>query len=197
MTAAQFNKFWISAYPAMVPIQDYFRHAYPEKWCRIHSLPESKRYPDNKNEWNTLLDRQNKIISDLLNDNPEFLLVTGNYITKDGAEIFPIDEAISIKTLSFVSLDPIDLNKLEPKEFEQGEFYLPMFSVQTWLAGKFDDLLKDMAQDNLRAFFVSPEKALLIMPYAGGIDFILMDTKSRDFYRNKYRDWLSGREDGT
>lgn len=71
-----------------------------------------------------------------------------------------------------------------------------MFSEQNWHPHKFDNLLKDIAEDNLRAFFVSVYKELIIAPYDGGVDFILKDTKTRDFYKQKYISWLSIRQDG-
>lgn len=196
MTAEEFNNFWTSTYPNSVPIQHYFRHAYPDRWFRIHSLPESKRYAEDESEWDILLDRQNKIISDLLSGNSNFILVTGGHISEGYTELHPIDEVNSIKEISFVSLNPIDLNKLSPEEYEHGQFYTPMFSEQDWRPKKFDNLLKDIAKDNLRAFLVSIDNELIIAPYDGGVDFILKDNETRNIYKQKYRDWSSAREDG-
>jgi hypothetical protein len=48
----------------------------------------------------------------------------------------------------------------------------------------------------LRAFFVSVNKKLVIASYDGGIDFILKDIETRDFYKQKNNGWLSSRQDG-
>lgn len=196
MTAEQFNKFWTSTYPGIAPIQHSYDHSYADRWFRIHSLPGSKRYAENENEWSILLERQNRIISDLLTENSNFLLVTGEYTSKAHIELHPFDEVVSVKSYFFVSLDPIDLHKLNPDQYEPGQFYTPKFSEQIWQAKKFDNLLKDIAEDNLKAFFVSRSKAILIAPYDGGVDFILKDSETRDAYKQKYSDWLSAREDG-
>ncbi len=196
MTVEQFNSFWSSTYPDTVLIQHHFRHDYPDRWFRIHSLPESKRYAENESEWDILLDRQNKIISDLLGDNSNFILVTGGYTSEGYTELHPIAELNSIKQISFVSLDPIDLNKLSSDEYDHGQTYTPMFSEQNWEPKKFDNLLTDIAEDNLRVFFISIGQKLIIAPYDGGVDFILKDTETRDFYKQKYSGWLSAREDG-
>lgn len=196
MTAEQFNSFWSSTYPDTVLIQHHFRHDYPDRWFRIHSLPESKRYAENESEWSILLDRQNKIISDLLTDNSKFILVTGGHTSEGYTELHPVDELTSIGKISFVSLNPINLNKLSPEEYDPGQLYTPMFSEQNWEPRKFDNVLKDIAEDNLRAFLVSVGQKLIIAPYDGGVDFILKDTETRDFYKQKYSDWLSAREDG-
>jgi hypothetical protein len=196
MTAEQFNNFWTSTYPGTILIQHHFRHKFAERWFRIHSLPESKRYAENDNDWNILLGRQNKLISDLLTGYPNFLLITGSHTSEGHVELHPIDEVNSFKEFPFVTLEPIDLNKICPGEYDHGQFYTPMFSEQNWQPNKFDSLLKDIAEDKLRAFFASVDKELIIAPYDGGVDIILKDTKTRDFYKQKYYGWLSAREDG-
>jgi len=190
--------FWNSNYPETVPISHHFRHDYPTRWFRIHSLPESKRYANNEEEWSILLGRQNEIITDLLGGNSDFLLVTGEYAWDGGNTTLdaPLVEVDSVAQTPFISLDKIDLHQLSPAEYDLGTFYHPMFNKQNWMRGKFDDLLRDIANDKLRAFFISIEKELLIAPYDGGVDFVLENTTTRDHYKEKYRDWLSSRQDG-
>jgi len=196
MTSEQFNTFWALNFANTIPIQHYFRNDYSDRWFRIHSLPESKRYADKEEEWCILLDRQNKIITDLLGNDSKFIFVAGDYSSEGYTELHPLQEVNSIARIHFVMLDPIDLNKLSPDEYEIGQFYKPMFSEQIWQPNKFDSILKDIADDHLRAFFISVDKKLIIAPYDGGIDFILKDTKTRNVYKQKYSEWLSQREDG-
>jgi len=196
MTSEQFNKFWTLNFADTIPIQHYFRQDCSDRWFRIHSLPESKRYADNEEEWNILLDRQNKIITDLLGNGSNFILVTGDFSSEDDTELHPHEEVNSIANIPFVLLDPIDLKKLSPDEYEIGQFYKPMFSEQIWQPNKFDSILKDIADDQLRAFFISVDKKLIIAPYDGGVDFILNNAETRNVYKQKYSDWLSLREDG-
>jgi hypothetical protein len=161
MTAKQFKDFWTSTYPDTILFQNLFRHEFADRWFRIHSLPNSKRYAETKTEWDILLDRQNKIISDLLNENSNFILVTGVHTSEGYIELHPIDKVNSIREIPFVSLDPIDLNEINPDEYDRGQFYTPMFSVQNWQSQKFDNLLKDIAEDNLSAFFISMYNELI------------------------------------
>lgn len=196
MTAEQFNTFWSSNFADTIPIPHYFKHAYADRWFRIHSLPASKRYADNKQEWKILLDRQNTIITDLLGNNSSFILVTGDYHSEDSTEMYPLAEVKSIAPIPFISLTPIDLNKVSPGEYDIGQFYKPMFSEQIWQAKKFDKILEDIAEDRLTVFFLSMDKELIIAPYDGGIDLILKDTETRNIYCQKYKDWLSARQDG-
>lgn len=196
MTAEEFKMFWSSNYPETVPISHYFKHDYSDRWFRIHSLPESKRYADNDEEWSILLHRHDQIITDLLGENSNFLLVTGEYTMEGHTELHPLAEVGSLAQMPFISLPKMDLKKISPDEYDPGAFYHPMFSEQIWVSQKFDNILREIAYDNLRAFFISIEKELMIAPYDGGIDFILKNSETRDFYKGKYSCWLSSRQDG-
>lgn len=195
MTAEQFNTFWSSTYPGTIPIPHYFKQDYADRWFRIHSLPDSKRYAETVEEWKILLHRQNTIITDLLG-NSSFLLLTGDYSWEGHTELHPLDEVKSIVDIPFVLLDPLDLNKLRPEEYETGQFYTPQFSEQVWQPSKFDNLLIDIAEDSAKAFFISQENNCIVAPYDGGIDIILKDNETMISYKAKYKDWLSTTESG-
>ncbi|MGC4100206.1 DUF3885 domain-containing protein [Ferruginibacter sp.] len=196
MTAEQFNIFWASNFADTIPIQHYFRHDYPDRWFRIHSLPGSKRYPDNKREWEILLGRQNEIITDLLGNHSTFVLVTGDSEQEGYTELHPIAAVDSIAKIPFVLIDEINLYKLNPTMYEPGHLYKPMISEQVWQPNNFDNILKDIANESLRAFFVSIDNNLIVAPYDGGMDLILKDTENRNFYREKYKHWLPQESDG-
>ena len=160
-------------------------------------MPDSKRYPENEDEWGIILARQNSLVSDVLGDGCKILLVTGEYIFPEEYETLdPMEDAPSIKDLSFELLDDIDLHQLWPEEYEKGMFLRTWFCASIWSPGKFDALLRDIAEDSVRIFFVSVEEDALIQPYDGGVDLILKDQATRDQYKSKYRDWLSQRDDG-
>lgn len=44
--------------------------------------------------------------------------------------------------------------------------------------------------------FVSSTEQVIVAPYDGGVDFVLKNSGTRDFYKHKYKDWLSARVDG-
>jgi hypothetical protein len=196
MTAEQFNIFWASNFAETIPIQHYFKHDYAERWFRIHSLPESKRYADNDQEWNVLLNRHNEVITDLFGNNANLLLVTGDYNYNSPNDIHITNEEPIFNTYSFTILDSIDLHKLSPDEYDEGQTFRPAFSKAIWNPNIHDALLKAIANDGVRAFFISLDNKVIVAPYDGGIDFILNDTATRDIYKQKYKEWLSEREDG-
>lgn len=201
MTADQFDKFWTSNYALTPPIPYLFRKAYPERWLRIHSLPESIRNPRTSSEWSILLNRQNTLITDLLGAHPAILLVTGEYVI--GAETthqWPILPTHSIQHVVVTKLKPIQLetlnNETTPDAYKPGDVYKPVFSELDWQSSTWNELLKEIAEEKLDAFFVSIANKLIIAPYDGGVDIILKDKPTQDAYKAKYSDWLSGRVDG-
>jgi len=196
MTPEQFKEFWTSTYPETLPIQHFFRHDYPDKWFRIHSLPQSKRYADTEQQWDILLTRHNTIITDILGDSAKVFLVTGDYNYNEPIEVHITKQEPSFFNFSFQLLDDIDLFELSPEQYDKGQVYRPAFAETVWKAHQHDSLLRDIADDKIRAFFISQDKKTIAAPYDGGIDFVLEDKETRDSYKEKYKDWLSKREDG-
>ncbi|MFB6320816.1 hypothetical protein [Saccharicrinis sp. FJH54] len=195
MTKEDFNYNWTKYFSDTIPISHMFRHNYPDRWFRIHSLPGSKRYPENVKEWTTLLSRQNQIISDLFGENKKVILVTGEYNWGERTDYITDEEEV-FKRYRFERLENIDLYKLFPDDYDDCETYRPAFSEIIWESNKHDNLLKEIANDKVRAFFVSFDKNILIAPYDGGVDFVLIDSDTRDLYKQRYKEWLSQREDG-
>ena len=196
MTSEHFNTFWATNYPKTIPLSYCFKDDYQERWFRIHSLPESKRYANNEEEWIILLARQNSIIKDLLGDTSKLYAVTGEY-DFDGSYETPMFFSNDLfKDLKFIALDAIDLHKLSPDEYENGTTYRPYIAEINWTENKYNDILKSIADDEIRVFFISVDKKCLIAPYDGGVDFVLENNKTKDAYKTKYKDWLSAREDG-
>ena len=196
MTKEQFKKLWTDRYPNSIPLSHVFKNDFPNRWFRIHSLPESKRYPDNEGEWGILLERQNEIITDVLGENAKIIVVTGGYHWEEYTVPDTLSEINSLKRLSLTSIDLVDLHEARPIEYDTGQFFRPFFCAEVWTRNHFDNILRDIAQDNLRAFFMAIEKDVVIAPYDGGMDLVLKDSRTRDHYKAKYHDWLSDREDG-
>ncbi len=195
MKKEEFNTFWTTTYPYTIPISHFFRHDYSNRWFRINSLPESKRYAESDEEWNILLTRQNQIINDLLGDNAKVFLVTGEYNWGERTT-FVTDEEEVFKPYNFVRLDNIDLFKINSDEYDKEDIYRPAIAETTWNLNSHDNLLKEIANDKIRAFFVSFDKNIIVAPYDGGVDLILKDNQTRERYKEKYKLWLSERDDG-
>ncbi|QDK82573.1 hypothetical protein EXU85_29775 [Spirosoma sp. KCTC 42546] len=195
MTKEEFKIFWASRYPDTIPISYLFKQDYPDRWFRIHSLPKSKRYAECEDEWAILLTRHNQIITDLLGSNAKILLVTGEYNWGERAT-FITDEEEVFKPYHFLRLDNIDLFEFNPDDYDNYEIYRSAFAETIWNPNQHNNLLKEIAANKTGAFLISMDKNILIAPYDGGIDFVLKDGQTRDIYKQKYKEWLSEREDG-
>jgi hypothetical protein len=184
MTSESFHKNWAETFSNVIPVSHYFKHAFPERWARIHNMPESKRYAETDDESKLILFRQNQVISDVLGGNTRVLLVSADFTE-------PI-----FKLYSFTPVDKIDLHAIKPDEYEKDTVCLLAVAEIEWQSGKHDALLKAIADWEVSAFLVSFVPPLILAPYDGGMDIILKDTVSRDAVKAKYRDWLSARPDG-
>ena len=196
MRKEEFQTLWTLNYPNTVPISYLFKHDYSERWFRIHSLPEAKRYADDENEWKNILSRQNEIITDLFGLGTPILIVTGEYNWGDNRPVHITDEEEIFRPFTFVRLDNIELNKIDPEQYDEPDIYRPAFAQTIWKPNYHDELLREIANDNVRAFLVSFDKNIIVAPYDGGVDFILKDNQTRDNYKEKYKQWLSERKDG-
>ncbi|GAB3743763.1 DUF3885 domain-containing protein [Spirosoma lituiforme] len=197
MTANQFQTFWDSNYGNTYPISPFLKDAYPERWLRVHSLPGSKRHPENDIEWNELLSRQNTLITDLLVGDFDIILVTGeNYLSLKNNQVWSLSPVYSLDHLPFTPLKPISLGSLYPDDYDSDVVYKPIFTQVNWQPPAYNDILKDIAEDNLRVLFVSVSNQCLLAPYDGGVDIIFKDQPIKDLYKTKYKTWLSANEDG-
>ncbi len=196
MTKEEFQTLWTLNYPDTVPISYLLKHDYSDRWFRIHSLPESKRYAEDEDEWETLISRQNEIISDFFGQETPILIVTGEYNWGDNRQIHVTEDEEIFKPFSFLRLDNIALNKIDAEQYDEPDIYRPAFARTIWKPNYHDKLLREIANDNTRAFFISFDKNVIVAPYDGGVDFVLKDSLTKEYYKNKYKQWLSEREDG-
>jgi len=184
----------------MPPVTYLFLGNSQDRWFRIHSLPESKRYADTPAEWQLLLQRQHTLLKDLLGAEQRILLVTGYYTHHEeehatGFQDFIAREA-AFSEISFSPLPAVDLHALDADVYEPGTRYWPLLTEFPPNAPQIEAILCAIADDISRAFFIGEHSRVLVAPYDGGVDIILPTTSMRDQYRHKYSAWLSAREDG-
>ncbi len=197
MTKQKFQDFWAKNYPEIPPINHLFKHYLKERWLRIHSLPEAKRYAATDEEWSILLHRQNTVFADLMPLDALIHIVSGIYSTEEKVfDTSVFDELTYFKTLKFTELDALDMFKLSKDWYDKGMKFTPCFAEEIYTPNIFDRILISIANDEWRLFFINPENGTIIAPYDGGVDLIFKDEKTRHFYKKKYANWLSGRDDG-
>jgi len=143
-------------------------------------------------EYQIIYKRQNQIIQDILGDNPKVILSFGLYtddITNSNyKEITEFGE--------FEKVDTLELHKINPEEYEDEYYYDVYIKETTWETNKRNDILKSIADDEIRMMIISFDKNRIINPYDGGMDIILESEIKRDIYKSKYKDWLSNHPEG-
>ena len=168
------------------------KSVYKDRWFRIHSLPESKRYAETEDEYQIIYQRQNEIISDVIGENEEVVLSYGLYrddqANNNYQEIVEFDE--------FEKVDTLELHKIRPEESEE-ELYLDIYANTTiWESNKRNEILKAIADNRIRMMIISFKKNRIISPYDGGVDLILESEEFRNKYRLKFQKWLSNHPKG-
>ena len=195
MTLNEFKTFWESNYGDCPMIGYVLRETFLNRWFRIHSLPESRRYPENDKQWDLLLERHNQVITDIFGIDAEIILVTGSHDMNDGPIFVKEDENL-FKPYNFIKTDNVDLYKLDPANYNNGQIFKPAFTKLVWNSGEYNPILAAVAEDKTRFLFISKDKNAIIAPYDGGIDFIMKDIETKDFYKEKYKAWLPQTESG-
>jgi hypothetical protein len=183
-----FRAFWRSHYGDCPPVGFLLRETFPERWFRVHSLPESKRYPDSAAELSILLARHNTVVTDVLGDgSPCMIVADPEYVPRDAAR------ARGQRQFASLGLQPLmTIVESEPKDIDRAwALSLGAGRIQ-WRPRALDDLLTDVANHLLAPLLiVSEASGRVYAPYDGGADLFLESTAERDEYRKKYASWLS------
>lgn len=191
MKANELDRFWTTEFGDNSPFADELKLKFVDRWFRIHTLPESKRYADNDVETNEILSRHNLILDDLFDAKDNFILVTCNFSAEKVPVKSPKPEGIGFQANFWRSINISD-------DEESEEYYCHLFlDPKQWKVGILDELLRLIANDEISNLMViSIENNVVYHPYDGGADVILKDSQTRDNYKQKYEHWLSARPDG-
>ncbi|MDD2892642.1 MAG: hypothetical protein PHF20_01815 [Halothiobacillaceae bacterium] len=196
------SRHWDTIFPSTQPIGYLFRELYPERWVRFHSLPESKRYAENRAEYAEIFSRQNQILSELIHDPEIILLTTTPSISASPHRITGDGRGRRVKKLA--RFDPhakfwrtVAMHELEDKD-EAWVYYYHIFASRcTFAKGSLDRILAlvaDFVEENV--FILSLNESWLFLPYDGGVDVILPSPWERDRLKEKYKAWLSTESSG-
>ena len=70
---------WQQSFPGCEPVAHHLRVAFPDRWVRFHSLPHSKRYPEDEAEYAMVLERHNRVLGELVQNGEIIALLTTDY----------------------------------------------------------------------------------------------------------------------
>ena len=180
---------WRFCFGTVMPAGFLCRAAMPERWLRIHSLPESKRYSELDDERQEILDRQNTVADYVLGEGSRcFLIFTRfNY----GNLWLPKEEFLACRQ------SPRQISALldnhEPKHFlsfydaEDGNT-LEFFILEvTWRRGVFDALIMASADDLTgQLLFTNTATQTIYAPYDGGAALFLPSVTAVHAARHRF-----------
>jgi hypothetical protein len=177
---------WRSAFGSALPAGFLCRAALPECWLRIHSLPQSKRYPGSDQEYAEMLGRQNAAGEFVLGNGSECIL----FITRFGdaqtlsSEDIPLHGQLPTHVMSYSS--------------EDGEDEYQFFALRViWQPEKFNDLIVACANDQTGPIlFANAAAQTIYAPYDGGADLFFSSADDVAAARYRFANWLSSRPDG-
>lgn len=193
MNAADFNSYWNTHFPACPPIGYLLRDAYTDRWLRIHTLPQSKRYPETAAEYAEILQRHNTILADLFPHGKALALLRTSYSATPPPT--PPD-TLDQRYHPFVFVRSIPMHEEdEPEAFHL--YWHIWLHLHMWQPQSLDALLKDVA-DNIIAnvMLIDLQRNAVYHPYDGGADVILGTQAEQERWRTTYRRWLSQHPSG-
>ena len=177
---------WQSHYGAALPIAHRLRFQVPDRWFRIHSLPQSKRYPQKPSEYSGLLARHNTVATDILGSQSLCLLLVGRYHEQPD---------LHSRSQSLPNLEGINFTLFDT--WEEPRFISVWCAPVTWIPGQYNGIIKAVADDEeANIVFASLQTGEAYAPYDGGADLFLASTARRDQLKQRYADWLSKHPQG-
>jgi hypothetical protein len=185
---------WPSWYPDAPPVGFLLRDAYPERWLRIHSLPDAKRYPTSGFDYAELLRRHNTVADDVVGAGSLCAVLVLHTCKGRGADTVGRAAGLTDGALPLVAALPAELS-----DEERGVFAAPMclFGMQTtWSRGGFDRFITEVAEDRSNGVVVCLQSGRVYAPYDGGADLFYLTEHERDLARVRHRAWASARDDG-
>ncbi len=183
------DSFWRSQFSGCDPLAHELKHQFSSRWVRFHSLPESRRYAQDENDYLEILNRQNSLLTDLCEPEENLIVVLPEYADKASPNR-PEKVAANLlpETVYWTSIDQTDNDGLY--------FHLHVSHIQQ-NTDELEALLRCVADDEVRnVMLLCLSSASVFHPYDGGVDIIVPTTELRDALKARYRRWLSGRPNG-
>ncbi|MDE2411523.1 MAG: hypothetical protein KGM18_07085 [Sphingomonadales bacterium] len=175
-TAQAFQDEWNRLPYGCHPIGPLLRADHSIPWVRFHSLPSSKRYPENDAERAIILNRAYQLGDTLLGRANCWIIST----SADDRE----------PTWAFGGSLEYDVGTVD-------EFIVPYFVRKAdWKAGAFDQLLNAIAEDDASYVWVSREDGSIFAPYDGGFDIFAVSPERIAALRSRWPEWLSNEPSG-
>ncbi|MBK8246673.1 MAG: hypothetical protein IPK85_04645 [Gemmatimonadetes bacterium] len=179
---------WHSHFGDTRPEGHSLREAYPERWLRIHSLPEGRRYPETTKDRAILLARHHAVAAAIVGEDLAWLVALSWDPTEALAPAHPL----------FPWIGPArPAGMWGPADHDDDLPDLSVFAMLVqWRAADFDAALMEVAEDRSSFLLMNAETGAVWAPYDGGADLIFPHEWERDRAAIQFSSWTSPRSDG-
>ncbi|MET7369337.1 hypothetical protein ABZS61_26450 [Streptomyces sp. NPDC005566] len=181
---------WEQRWPAL-PGDLQMRHAHPDRWVRFHSLPGSKRYPENDDEYAIMLDRHHAVLNELGPHDTELYVITREWN-------WDAEPVTRMPQLAQVDPDARHWGShVHDDEFPDDIVYEHEYvSVRPRTRRELSPLLRLVADEVIAGVTLAPlDLRWLYHPYDGGGD-VYASSASVTGLRAAHPDWLSTHPSG-
>ncbi|HZM66586.1 MAG TPA: hypothetical protein VFC16_09840 [Nakamurella sp.] len=178
--AQHLTQMWDLRWGDSQPIGYRFRIDHPERWVRFHSLPDSKRFADNDEDYREILHRHRTVLEELLGGEPVDTLVV------IGTDYGPRDGAAGQTRKQLVDAWP--WRRHWSADYECWWYFWVKSATLTF--GDLNDLLLGAADERADVIIADAQLSWIYHPYAGGADVILPSRVEADVLRDRHCDWL-------
>lgn len=184
MIAEEISTMWLSAFGVIPPAGYACRDKLGARWLRIHSLPESKRYPETEAEHRELLRRHNDVATAVLGEGEACVLFATTF-----AERGTIPETGGLRDIQetrFTRIPALSTNDATVAA-----------APVVWRRSFFDTLILSVAEDTSGpVLFANFGRCAAYAPYDGGADLFVDRAESVALLKDRWSGWLSARADG-
>jgi hypothetical protein len=185
--AHPFFSLWEQSYGTVPPLNWKLKDRLPDRWLRVHTLPDSKRYASTESESAEIAARQVTTAKALFEDDAPVWLVTWRYFPPWGAsELAQESEEVGV---------PLVEGGILPGDAD-GETIAVLVARLRWSVSASATLRRAIADDQERAMWVHERTLEVFAPYDGGVDLIFSSVERRDQCRQRFSAWRSARSDG-
>jgi hypothetical protein len=164
------------------PVAFLMRNYRADWWFRIHSLPESKRYPGSATDWEILLSRHRSLSDAVLIPGTECRVIYAQF----AGFPFPDTDLPRLRWQPFRNINAKDEDSLDS-----------WIATDSWDFDTFEPWIRARSSDELAFIgFHSLTTDSLYMPYDGGADIFSLRPGFLRHIREQFEPWKSPLESG-
>ena len=188
----ELTKFWNREFDSFAPEAHNLKNEFKARWVRFHSLPESKRYPENEDEYLEVCRRHNIVLQELCGNGGRVLVVLPEYSD------IRVPSQPESALLKLFSASESWRTLAQHEDGDDYESYWHLHVVETEFTGsELNSLFRMVANDEVgNIMIISLSKGIVFHPYDGGADIVLSTSEQRDQLKVKHREWLSKHPEG-